>query len=133
MNDNHFKLFMFVTKSTSGWLPLQNMVAYHIYGIVARNSHIGIWVPEIKGFIIRREKLGRIYIFHELHWDVGEPNGTAKPFIDYGKIPDNLISHCEKPDKNDQQLISYLEEFENTHNFEDQLNLIQEILTRDNH
>jgi hypothetical protein len=63
------------------YLPLDRMRDRFVYLIHARNSYIGIWILEKRGFIILREKFNRLFLAVEYHWDRGAPVGTAKPFI----------------------------------------------------
>jgi len=59
-----------------------------LYFIFARNAHLGIWIPESRGFIISRYKFDDNCLFMEYHWDVGQENcGTVKPFKEIEKSP----------------------------------------------
>ncbi len=63
------------------YLPPDKLCDRFVYLIHAWNSYIGIWVVGRKGFMILREKFGRLFLDVEYHWDTGNPFGTAKPFI----------------------------------------------------
>lgn len=84
------------------WIPIEQLVDGALYVIHARNAYLGIWHAEKSAFIIAREKLGRIYLFNEYHWDtergqgdaIVKDFGTAKPFILLDLLtnqPDDLL------------------------------------------
>lgn len=73
------------------YLPKKELKFNHLYYILGRKSHLGIWIPKKKGFIISRFKFDRNYLFLEYHWDIGIPYGTVKPFIEIEEVPfDNI-------------------------------------------
>ncbi|MDQ5977167.1 MAG: hypothetical protein QG602_139 [Verrucomicrobiota bacterium] len=68
-------------QNSSRYLPISDLSDGCLYLAHARNSHLGIWDSATEGFVILREKIGRVFIFVEFHWDTGAPFGTVKPFI----------------------------------------------------
>jgi hypothetical protein len=75
-----FSHFRAMQESTH-YLTINQLEDGCAYLIHARNSYIGIWRASDSAFVILREKLGRLFLFPEFHWDTGEPFGTAKPFV----------------------------------------------------
>ena len=114
--------FMSVQESNSGYLPMEEPKEGWSYRIPARNAHIGIWIPERKGFIISRTKFERNYLFVEYHWDSGiieyfEVNGetrkmnfgTVKPFFEIEQTSfksEELSEDYDKPKYN--EILNYL-------------------------
>lgn len=75
---------------STDYLPMPVLLDRHAYTIFARNAYVGIWIAEVRGFLISRYKLSPDpYLFIEYHWDTGEPFGTAKPL--------SLIERCPLP------------------------------------
>ena len=73
------------------WLPIDDMVAGHVYRIESRNLTYGVWNPDLVGFTGIRTKFGHRFLFTEDHWDTGPPHGTAKPYEDTGfVVPDGV-------------------------------------------
>ena len=72
------------------YIRMPDLKAGFTYLIVARNAHIGIWIPENRSFLISRFKFGDNYLFEEYHWDTGEPHGTVKPQCEIEKAPFEL-------------------------------------------
>jgi hypothetical protein len=76
------------------YIKVDELKEGYLYYIHARNANYGIWFPSEEGFVIRRAKFGDIFTFTELHWDVSEWHGTAKPFKELEKGPftdDDLV------------------------------------------
>jgi hypothetical protein len=61
------------------YIPLGDLVDGDIYTLRSRNLRIGIYQADAKAFIGIRRKWGSRFLDQELHWDVGEPYGTARP------------------------------------------------------
>lgn len=60
------------------YIAMHKLVDTGVYEIQARNAKIGIWNYKEGGFLIRREKMGSIFLFVEYHWDM-PAFSTAKP------------------------------------------------------
>lgn len=62
-------------------VPRDHVVPGRVYLIYARNGGIGVAVLEGErlGYRLRREKLGRVFLFVEWDWAEGPPYGTAIP------------------------------------------------------
>ena len=73
----HFRAMQDSTR----YLPIDQLEDSCADLVHARNNYIGIWRASDSAFVILREKLGRLFLFPEFHWDTGEPFGTAKPFV----------------------------------------------------
>lgn len=98
------------------WLAIGKLIDGALYIIQARNSHLGVWHAEHFAFIIAREKISRLYLFEEFHWDIGEvfPDktsyGTAKPFILLDTMqnkPDDLLQFLLKREEELPLLAAY--------------------------
>ena len=81
-------------QARSPWIPPYSLHDNGLYVIAARNAYLGIWNANGQGFTIARERFNpqlenrRMTWRHhgwdislEHHWDIGEPLGTAKPFL----------------------------------------------------
>ena len=73
----------------------------YLYRIKAHNALYGIWVVEDGEFIISRFKCGENYLFEEIHWDLSEDFGTAKPLYEIEKCPFETFT-------NEQKVLNYL-------------------------
>jgi hypothetical protein len=60
------------------YIPMHKLVDTASYIIHARNAEVGIWIYKEGGFLIRREKMGAIFLFVEYHWDM-PTFPTARP------------------------------------------------------
>lgn len=81
------KFKQYSAESKANYIPMEDLVPYFYYRIHARNSQFGIWLPDQKGFYIRREKFGDYFGFVEYHWDTGPPFGTVRPFKQLENTP----------------------------------------------
>lgn len=85
--DLEFKLYQKLLKEEN-YLHEPDLKKGCLYIIFANNAHLGLWIPESRGFIISRYKFDDNYLFMEYHWDVGRENfGTVKPFKEIEKSP----------------------------------------------
>lgn len=66
-------------------IPIGSCKNGYVYQIAARNSDCGVWIDSLNAFIIRRQKLSRIFLFPEYHWD--HEHGTAKCLMELEKSP----------------------------------------------
>ena len=112
--------------NASNYLSIGELHSGHTYLINARNSNVGIWLPEKEGFLIRRIKMERIYPFVEYHWDQGEPYGTVRPFKQVDQSPFALallleLANMPFPDEHDDAatVLAYLHEIEERFPFPD--------------
>ena len=83
------------------WIHLKQCKPGHLYLVHARNSHLGIFKPETKAFIISRFKFKENFLFEEYHWDTGRPYGTAKPLLLIEKVDmtmseDKMLKYLNK-------------------------------------
>lgn len=79
MNDLFIDWFREMESSTD-YLAMDALQSGMAYVIWARNAYVGIWTPEVQGFLISRYKMSATpRLALELHWDTGEPLGTVKP------------------------------------------------------
>ena len=89
----------------------------YLYKINAINSHLGIFVRELDGFIILREKFRSRYLFVELHLDRDSHYGTVTPLEElefYGEIPPGFKEYTSKDtikshDKIRDHMFAYLD------------------------
>lgn len=85
-NDENFQLYS-VLANSHDYLHESELDFECLYYINARNAHLGIWLPQKRGFIISRFKFKANYLFIEYHYDIGTPYGTVKPFYKIEKTP----------------------------------------------
>jgi hypothetical protein len=71
-------------------IPAVNCKDGYLYIIRARNAKLGIYEAETKSFKIRRKK-GNVFIDREIHWQEDDTFGTAKPFIEIEKVPEDAV------------------------------------------
>lgn len=88
------------------YLKINELKEGYLYRIRARNAKFGIWIKEVKGFIISRHKFGYNYLFIEYHYDTGPPFGTVFPIEEIEKVPIYIPRDWFKEDNND--LLKYL-------------------------
>lgn len=69
------------------YMPVEEMKTGYLYAIHARNASYGIWDSIQGGFWIRRTKFKEIFTFVEIHWDLDDHFGTAKPIMELDKSP----------------------------------------------
>ena len=62
---------------TTEWIAEADCIVGRAYKLDARNIRVGIW----DGITFHgvRTKFGGTFMDDEYHWDIGAPNGTAKP------------------------------------------------------
>ena len=72
------------------YLPVGDMKPLHLYKIHARNASHGIWHPERKVFVISRFKFTDNFLCSEVHWDLSDHFGTAKPLKELTLTPFTL-------------------------------------------
>lgn len=77
----HYALADLYFRQTEEYLRIPELRPGSTYLIAARNSYVGVFVRhgERYGFLIRRTKFDLVFLSVELHWDVVQPPGTAKP------------------------------------------------------
>lgn len=102
--------YQFQEVRSLSWISIPLLHEEALYIIDARNAYLGIWYPSRSCFLIARPEYspqliqGRmkwsqhnIRLFEEEHWDMGEPHGTARPFIFIERVPqsakDNLLAY----------------------------------------
>lgn len=76
------------------YIKVEDLKEGYLYRIMARNADYGIWFPSEQGFVIRRLKFDNVFTFTELHWDLSDHFGTAKPLLELEKSPftdDDLV------------------------------------------
>ncbi len=96
---------------SNGYLEMGNLKDGYSYKIDARNAYVGVWVETKSAFAISRYKSGpNPYLFHEFHWDTGEPYGTVKPLELIEKCPITLNDHCSRVES--IELLNYLNRLE---------------------
>ncbi len=99
------------------YLHLDSMLSGMAYAIWARNAYVGIWLPDEKGFLISRYKVHPTpFLSIELHWDVGEPLGTAKPLHPLETCPLPLPLRSDYREENlNSALCNWLDTLEEHH------------------
>ena len=68
-------------------IPVKDMKQGYLYKIHARNASYGIWDSLQGGFWIRRTKFRDTFAFVEIHWDLSEAFGTARPQMELERSP----------------------------------------------
>ncbi len=88
MNDENSEFTLYSKlKRLKNYLSIPDLKKGYLYYIFARNSHLGIWLPESNGFLISRFKYDRNYLFTEYHWDWNDRFGTVKPLKEIEESP----------------------------------------------
>jgi len=64
------------------YLPVEKCIHRGLYILDARNFSLGIYDKKTKGFYGIRRKFDDIFLFLEIHYDMDDIFGTAKP-IEY--------------------------------------------------
>jgi len=93
------------------YLKIPELKDGYLYRIRARNGAFGVWVEQVKGFVLSRVKLGANFLFTEFHCDTGVPFGTVFPLLEIEKSPFEGAS--DRPDfPLYDQVLEYLNSFE---------------------
>ena len=85
MTENKFPTWH--TKDTVDYLKVEDLKEGYLYRIMARNADYGVWFASEDGFVIRRLKFNDVFTFTELHWDLSDHFGTAKPLMELEASP----------------------------------------------
>lgn len=87
-------------------IPPGDVQVGRVYLIHARNGGVGaaVRVEGQLGYVLRREKMGRVYLWTEWDWSTGEPFGTAIPLRELPETPPDgegalLVWLTEKQDE----------------------------------
>ena len=89
------------------YLKVEELKDGYLYRILARNAMYGIWLEDKGAFLISRFKFGDNYLFEEVHYDLSEHFGTARPLMEIEKIP--FTKEMIKTIK--YEVLEYLNEF----------------------
>jgi len=86
-----------------------------LYRVYSRNLNLGVYRAENHGFVGIRQKMGRRYLFTELHWDVGPPHGTANPLeaiceCPIARLDEYFLTEPERKFENNDELFEWIEE-----------------------
>ena len=68
-------------------IPLKDCKHGWTYQLSSRNLIIGVFNERTKGFVGLRDKFRSLFLFTELHRDVGAPHGTATPVSELEQCP----------------------------------------------
>ena len=71
------------------YIKAEDLKDGYLYEIDARNANRGIWWKKNGSFAISRFKLGDNFLFEEIHYDLDDWHGTAKPIKEIEKSPFN--------------------------------------------
>ena len=99
------------------YLKVEELKPGYTYRIRARNGTVGVWYPEVGEFILSRYKFGSNYTFGEIHYDLSDHFGTARPYEELEKCPlykpnvDGDTYHAIV-DFNEVEMLKYLNEWE---------------------
>ena len=77
-------------------IPIENLKDGWLYEIDARNQSRGIWIEKVKGFEIARKKFDDTFLFVEYEYDTGGQFGTATPYKEIEKVPDDVLNDAKK-------------------------------------
>lgn len=69
------------------YIKVENLKDGYLYEIVARNTRYGIFRKEHGDFVFIRRKFNDRYLFSEIHYDLSEHFGTAKPISEVIDTP----------------------------------------------
>lgn len=70
-------------------IPVSKCVKGGVYKLNSRNLSVGVYDGDF-GFIGIREKFSTRYLFTEMHYDQGPPNGTASPLEFLNMLPEGI-------------------------------------------
>ena len=81
-----------------------------LYRISARNASHGIWSEKASGFYISRHKFGTNYLFVEIHWDLSDGFGTAKPleWLFQAPFETSELSDWDTPKELEAKVLAFL-------------------------
>ncbi|MBU2833905.1 hypothetical protein [Acidithiobacillus ferriphilus] len=105
-------------ESSTDYLAMDALHSGMAYAIWARNAYVGIWMPADQGFLISRYKMyATPRLTLELHWDIGEPFGTAKPlrFLECCPMKFTECSAKEISGQEEQAFCTWLDALETKH------------------
>ncbi len=105
-------------RSDIAYMKVDTLKDGYAYQICGRRANVGIWVESRGTFVIPRSKFGRTYLFEEVHWDLDDSFGTAKPLKEIEKAPVNVISYNRK----NQEILKYLIDLDKRINGENRMN-----------
>ena len=55
------------------YIKMENLKNGYCYKILVRNAYVGVWITQMKAFMISRYKMGDYYyLFYEYHWDTND-------------------------------------------------------------
>lgn len=74
-------------KENTNYIKVEDLKEGYLYRIEARNGSYGIWRPKKGDFLLYRVKFSNHYTFGEIHWDLSEDFGTAKPLQELEPCP----------------------------------------------
>ncbi len=103
---------------STDYLAMEALHSGMAYMIWARNAYVGIWMLAEQGFLISRYKMDTTpRLALELHWDNGEPLGTAKPLHLLERCPMKLPEYSAKEvaGQEKQALCTWLDALETKH------------------
>jgi len=87
-------------------IPVSELKKGHIYKISSRNLRYGVW-DGVYGFIGIREKFNNRYLDLEIHWDLSDCHGTARPMEDLGFFYENPWYIGKPKDKSTRRLVKF--------------------------
>lgn len=99
-------------RESENYIKISDCKEGYLYYIDARCGSFGIYSIKpmllekfTHNFTVSRFKFDDNFLWIEHHWDDGEPYGTAKPFREIEKVPDEILNGTEK------QKLEYLNKF----------------------
>ena len=111
------------------YIKMENLKNGYCYKILARNAYVGVWISQMKAFMISRYKMGDYpFLFYEYHWDTNDaihfPYGTAKPMAIIEKFPFKIKD--DYTDEESKQISHYLDELEESNPITPGINTLQQ-------
>ena len=90
-------------------IPLKECKHRFLYRIHSRNLDFGIFNKENNGFVGLRYKSGDLFLFTELHDDLGHPHGTVRPLEELEVLPEEIAlkTRIESIDAITKRLVAF--------------------------
>lgn len=90
-------------------IPVDELKDGYLYRIHARNASYGVWDSRQGGFWIRRTKFKETYAFVEIHWDLSDDFGTARPQMELEESPFLGVDFEEDDKLVERDLLAWLD------------------------
>jgi len=94
------------------YIKVDKLKHNHTYKIHARNGRVGVYNENKGEFVLHRTKFRAVYTFPEIHWDLSDHFGTAKPLEELEECPLDVLEYDEA------EMLNYLQGWEDKMDFQ---------------